>query len=32
MYPWELMDLMHLVVDTQWSEEEQRHGYTTRLS
>ena len=28
----ELMDLMHLLVCTQWSEEAQRHGYTTRAS
>jgi hypothetical protein len=28
----ELMDLMHLLVCTQWSEDAQRHGYTTRAS
>ena len=28
----ELMDLLHLLVCTQWSEDEQRHGYTTHSS
>jgi hypothetical protein len=28
----ELMELMSLLVCTQWSEDEQRHGYTTRSS
>ena len=30
--PRELLDLLHLLVCTQWSEDEQRHGDTTRSS